>query len=509
MPAPRPREIDLELLTRDPSDSAASIRTERVLSSRIGVVIVDMWDYHWCSTWLGRAGTLIPRMNRALQAARSLGMTIVHAPTDCASAYAGTPQREQAAATPPVALPPLQDLGPTVEWGLGLGIDCMCGGPYPCVVNYDNAGIDPRLEIAPGDLITSGPGELYSLFVQRGLTHLIFGGGATNMCLLSKPEGMAMMRRRGVRSLLARDLTEAFGPCRDSEEADAHTTYSVEFIERHIGPSVDFVALLRASGAWDDAWTVDSVLIRPWGRPDRPTFFDTDVTVSLSIPRPRGAGIRYSTDGSEPTAASASYQGPFPIRETTTVRAAAFRDERRVSLESTASYVRLPPVPSVPDVHLSDLKPAKVDMAMWNEWYPVPSNPGPQMRRSYDGSPLVLRGVTYRKGIGLRSPSQLVYEAALEWGALVARAGIAEGLLEADNGRGRAQYPMVVFRVFVDGQCAAESPVMRISQEPWRFHVALPTGARMVSLAAAVPAGHRPGELVCWVDAGFLRGRRA
>ena len=29
-----------------------------------------------------------------------------------------------------------------------------------------------------------------------------------------------------------------------------------------------------------------------------------------------------------------------------------------------------------------------------------------------------------------------------------------------------ARYPSVVFKVFIDGKLAAESPVMRISQEP-------------------------------------------
>ena len=64
-------------------------------------------------------------------------------------------------------------------------------------------------------------------------------------------------------------------------------------------------------------------------------------------------------------------------------------------------------------------------------------------------------------------------------------------------------YPQVVFKVVIDGRIAAESPVMRISQEPWRFNVPIPPGSRVVSLAAEHVGEFNPGELVQWVDAGF------
>ena len=468
-----------------------------------------MWDYHWCSTWVGRAGTLIPRMNRALEAARSLGMTVVHAPTDCVSAFAGTPQRELAAAMPEVPLPAPKDLDVKIDWGLGLGTQCMCGGPYHCTVNYDNSGIDPRLIIAAGDFIVSGPSELFYLCAYRDITHLVYLGGATNMCLIHKPEGMAGMLRLGKTCVLARDLTEAFGPCSGSDDADAHTTFSVDFIERHIGPSIDLVGRLRAVGAWDERWIVDGVMIAPWAFHDRPKFFEDKLRISLSAPRIPDSVIHYTCDGTSPTPTSPRYHSPFNLRESATVHAVAFLKGRAVSRESEASYVRLPPHPPIPDVHLSDLKPVKISMSMWSEWYTEPSSPGPQMDRSLDGSPLVLRGITYERGVGVRAPSQLVYELRPEYGSLVARVGVGEGLLAADCGRGRAQYPRVVFKVFVDGGLAAESPVMRISQEPWRFHVRLPREARVVSLAASSPRRDRPGDLVCWVNAGFVLGGRS
>ena len=90
-----------------------------------------------------------------------------------------------------------------------------------------------------------------------------------------------------------------------------------------------------------------------------------------------------------------------------------------------------------------------------------------------------------------------------EFDRFVARAGVDEGLLKNDMGRERAMYPHVVFKVVIDGRIAAESPVMRISQEPWRFNVPIPPGSRVISLAAAHVGEFNPGELVQWVDAGF------
>lgn len=49
--------------------------------------------------------------------------------------------------------------------------------------------------------------------------------------------------------------------------------------------------------------------------------------------------IRYTTDGTEPTASSTRYDGPFEVTEYTTVRAATFKDGKRISPVSIRSMV--------------------------------------------------------------------------------------------------------------------------------------------------------------------------
>ena len=99
-----------------------------------------------------------------------------------------------------------------ISWGFGLDGGCMCGGPYPCVVNYFNYRQDQRLLILPGDYVSSGDQELHNLCQEQGITHLIYTGGATNMCLCQKPEGMIGMTRLGYKSVWPRWMpTTAIG----------------------------------------------------------------------------------------------------------------------------------------------------------------------------------------------------------------------------------------------------------------------------------------------------------
>ena len=64
------RFLDLDLQHRDP-DTGRVIQTPvRVESSKVGVVIVDPWNFHWCMTACARFATMAPRMNRALECAR-------------------------------------------------------------------------------------------------------------------------------------------------------------------------------------------------------------------------------------------------------------------------------------------------------------------------------------------------------------------------------------------------------------------------------------------------------
>jgi hypothetical protein len=68
-----------------------------------------------------------------------------------------------------------------------------------------------------------------------------------------------------------------------------------------------------------------------------PTFSgNTQFTEStqVSMSGPAGAEIRYTTDGSQPTAQSTLYSGPLTLTETTTVKAIAIKDGQSSAVTS-------------------------------------------------------------------------------------------------------------------------------------------------------------------------------
>ncbi|MDR1455397.1 MAG: hypothetical protein LBJ01_07080, partial [Tannerella sp.] len=65
------------------------------------IIVIDMWNYHWCMTCSERVAAMVPRMNAVLDAARRAGILIVWNPTDVVTMYSGTLPYEKALAVHP------------------------------------------------------------------------------------------------------------------------------------------------------------------------------------------------------------------------------------------------------------------------------------------------------------------------------------------------------------------------------------------------------------------------
>ena len=355
-PAVQGRHLEVHLQTRDAASDRPIVRTTTIETERTGVVIVDPWDYHWCITWNHLYGSRVPRWNRALECARKMGMHILWAPTDVASRYVGTPQRERAIGIPYLQVPDL----PKVACAFAPAwTPCHCGPGIACRVDYGFTAINPALFIAPDDLIVAGAEELYSVCKNKGLQNLIYMGGATNICLTGKPEGAVRMSNAGMQTMFARDLTEAwsgYDPARGLT-AEKGNEVKVTEAERCGIPSIDYVRELKRASVWDESWVVDMVRMSPWGKKNRPYFFESSTLVTLASPYTHDARIVYTLDGSEPAVNSPTYENPFPLKDTTTVRTAAFRGNRLVTIPTEGLYIRLPAAPALPDIFLDELKP--------------------------------------------------------------------------------------------------------------------------------------------------------
>src|SRR5688572_60101 len=80
-------ELELKLQTRDPESGKIIVRHEKVDPKHVGVIAVDVWNFHWCKTATMRVDAIVPRLNRALEAARQLGSTVMLCPSDVVDNY--------------------------------------------------------------------------------------------------------------------------------------------------------------------------------------------------------------------------------------------------------------------------------------------------------------------------------------------------------------------------------------------------------------------------------------
>ena len=497
--------MELTLRTRNPKTNEILTASKTIDPTKTCVMIIDSWNYHWCMTATQRVVAMVPRWNRALECARKLGMTVIWAPSDAANQYAGSRQRERARGVRYEKVPKLRDLTCEFTCPFTFHTPCMCGPGIHCHCNYGWDGICPDLFIAEDDLITCGLEEAYSVCKQRGITDLLFTGLHTNMCLFGKPDALKAMHSAGFDCAVARDINDAFTGYFPEKglTPDHGTEHTDDDLERAGVPNFHMVDAMRAAGVWHDEWITEYVRLTPWGTEARPYLFEETVTVTLTSPWIDGAEFRYTLDGAVPTSDSPLYTEQLKLTGTTKLCAVAFKDGKPVSLPAHGYFVRLPAAPPKPDVPVSELGRIK-------ELYELQS-PGhaaflwqPQKNQSYEGRPLRIRGKTYASGLGMRAPANARFELKPEYDRFVALAGADDHLVDERMGRDLAMHANVIFRVFIDGELAAESPVMRISQEPWRFDVEIPEGSRQINLACMSAGAHHPVKLGNWVGAGFV-----
>jgi len=247
------RSIELTLRRRDPATGEVVTKVEKIDLGKLAIVVVDMWDNHWCKTLARRTAELVPHMNQTLRAARKLGIPVVFAPSDVLASYRDHPARKAMQAIPQHPRPKPNDFNPPrPPWGRTGG--CECGPERPCKSHRAWKSQHPELVIEGGDLIgdCNNSQELVNFCKQRGITHLIYMGVHTNMCVCYRGFGMVSMKRLGLEPILVRDLTDAaagngFDP--DTGKANPAlvlgkgTDAVVAHIETHIAATIASTAL--------------------------------------------------------------------------------------------------------------------------------------------------------------------------------------------------------------------------------------------------------------------------
>lgn len=222
------------------------------------IIVCDMWDDHWCAGAARRVGVMAPRMNAVLEAARSRGVLVLHAPSETMDAYEGTVQRrrlQQApAAEPPVPIAPWCRLDPDDEGSLPIddadgGCDCTPACPQRKAWTRQH----PALAIAAQDGISDSGQEIYNYLTDQGVKNVVLMGVHTNMCVLGRSFGIRQLTRLGFNVALARDLTDAmYNPRSAPYVSHARgTELVIEHVERYWCPSILGADLTRVEPGSD------------------------------------------------------------------------------------------------------------------------------------------------------------------------------------------------------------------------------------------------------------------
>jgi nicotinamidase-related amidase len=228
---------------------------------KTALIVCDFWDSHHCFNAVKRVEEMAPRMAEAVQTARSRGVLIIHAPSDCMKTYESHPARKRAMDAPPAA-----DLPPGIDKWLywkdaeeekaGYPIDATDGGSDDTPeedaawreelkrqgrdTKHPWRGEHPSITIdAERDVISDKGIEVWNVLAARGIDHVLFAGVHTNMCVCGRPFGLRQLSKNGKNIVLLRDLTDTmYNPakrpfvshCRGTELMLAH-------IEQRICPT--------------------------------------------------------------------------------------------------------------------------------------------------------------------------------------------------------------------------------------------------------------------------------
>jgi nicotinamidase-related amidase len=185
--------------------------------ARTAIVICDMWDTHTCGMSAQRVALMAPRMNQVVSAARSLGVMIIHAPSDTMKFYEGTPWRERLRNAPTAASPfPIIARCPRVPAEeRDFPIDDSAGGCDDPIVKqfkgppYPWSREHPAIDITGFDGVSDSGQEIYNFCKREGIDKIVLMGVHANICILNRGFGARQMTRLGFEVVLARDLTDA------------------------------------------------------------------------------------------------------------------------------------------------------------------------------------------------------------------------------------------------------------------------------------------------------------
>ena len=194
---------------------------------KTAVIIIDIWDDHWCKQYKKLNNDLAERVNSFVADVRKAGIKIIHSPCgsgrqmkpflggadhlySCMPLYQGHQARHNAIKCLGGDLikyskikPPKDIFFKGIKTGDKLcACDPFCERPWPRPWTHQHDAI----EIDNQDYITDDLANVRHILCQNKIKNLFYVGGALNACLVDRPHAMAI-KYENVTSAFIRDLT--------------------------------------------------------------------------------------------------------------------------------------------------------------------------------------------------------------------------------------------------------------------------------------------------------------
>ncbi len=174
------------------------------------LVLVDLWNVHFIETWIERAKQVtVDCVVPVIDAARQVGMTIVHAPSPSVAAqYPHLKRHKPPEPASPLTWPPSDFRGREGDYSVYRGPRSQ---PPGIGVHWDKLAsqlsMSPAIDVKEDEFVIATGQQLHELLEERKILHLIFAGFATNWCVLGRDYGIRSMSRYGYNIILLRDAT--------------------------------------------------------------------------------------------------------------------------------------------------------------------------------------------------------------------------------------------------------------------------------------------------------------